>query len=82
MANNTAKAESQKANAQAQAKPVQSPVKAAEPTYTVEEFASAPESVGASADIVTAALLVDGKKSYTVSEAKEIIKKFKEKEVN
>lgn len=79
MANNTAKAEIQKANAQA--KPVQSPVKAAEPTYTVEEFASAPESVGASADIVTAALLVDGKKSYTVSEAKEIIKKFKEKEV-
>jgi predicted hydrolase (HD superfamily) len=79
MANNTAKAESQKANAQA--KPVQSPVKAAEPTYTVEEFASAPESVGASADIVTAALLVDGKKSYTVSEAKEIVKKFKEKEV-
>lgn len=79
MANNTAKAESQKANAQA--KPVQSPVKATEPTYTVEEFASAPESVGASADIVTAALLVDGKKYYTVSEAKEIVKKFKEKEV-
>ena len=52
-----------------------------EPKYTIEEFASAPESFGANADIVKASLLLGGKESYTVSEAKEIIKKFKEKEV-
>ena len=80
MANNTAK---EKANVQTkpeQAKPVQTPAKK-EPTYTVEEFASAPETLGANADIVTAALLSVGKESYTVSEAKDIVKKFKDKEV-
>lgn len=74
MANNTAK---EKANVQT--KPVQTPAK--EATYTVEEFAAAPESLGANADIVNAALLSAGKKSYTVSEAKDIVKKFKDKEV-
>lgn len=52
-----------------------------EPTYTVSEFASAPETVGANADIIVAALTIDGKESYTVTEAKEIINKFKSKEV-
>jgi hypothetical protein len=53
-----------------------------EPTYTVEEFAAAPQSVGTeSPDIVIAALSVEGKTSYTVSEAEEIVKKFKKKEV-
>lgn len=52
-----------------------------EPTYTIEEFASAPESVGANADIVVAALASSGKDKFTVNEAKEIINKFKKKEV-
>lgn len=52
-----------------------------EPTYTVSEFASAPKTLEASADIVVAALTVDGKENYTVTEAKELVKKFKEKEV-
>lgn len=53
-----------------------------EPTYTIGEFAAAPTSVGTeNPDIVTAALTVSGKKSFTVSEAKEIIEKFKKKEV-
>ena len=85
MANNTAK---EKTNVQTkpeqtkpeQTKPVQTPAKKG-PTYTVEEFAAAPESLGANADIVTAALLSAGKESYTVSEAKDIVKKFKDKEV-
>lgn len=75
MANNTAKLD--KANVQP--KTVQSPAK--ESTYTVEEFAAAPGSLGASADIVNAALVSAGKDSYTVSEAKDIVKKFKDKEV-
>lgn len=63
-------------------KPVKANVKKeTEPTYTISEFASAPETVEASADIVVAALSLDGKENYTVTEAKEIVKKFKEKEV-
>lgn len=54
-----------------------------EPTYTVGEFAAAPQSVGAnSPDIVVAALSLDGKDSYTVSVATEIVKNFKKKEVH
>lgn len=54
-----------------------------EPTYTVGEFAVAPQSVGAkSPDIVVAALSLGGKDSYTVNEATEIVKNFKKKEVN
>lgn len=57
-----------------------------EPTYTVEEFMAAPKIFGTtSPDIVKAALLQAGKdsigKCYTVSEAEEIVKKFKNKEV-
>lgn len=54
----------------------------AESTYTIQEFAAAPNVLGAkNTDIVTAALKLAGKETYTVSEAKEIVKKFKEKEV-
>lgn len=81
MANNTAKAESPKANVQASKAETQPVQTKKESKYTVQEFASAPESVGSNADIVMAALLSDGKESYTISEAKEIVKKFKEKEV-
>ena len=57
-------------------------VQVALPTYTVAEFASAPESVGAtSKDLVNAAFSYAGKKEATVEEAKEIVKKFKNKEV-
>lgn len=53
-----------------------------EPTYTIGEFAAAPKSVGTeSSDIVIAALSLAGKDSYTVSEAEEVVKKFKKKEV-
>lgn len=81
MANDVSKPESPKGNTQAKSKPIQSPVKT-ESTYTVAEFISAPETTGANADIVKAALLADGKASYTVSEAKNIVNKFKSKEVN
>ena len=51
-------------------------------TYTVDELAKAPEAVGAkSPDIVRAALKRAGLESATVEEAKEIVKKFKNKEV-
>lgn len=61
---------------------VQTGKKANEPTYTVNEFAAAPDVLDTkSADIVTAALTLAGKEAYTVSEAKNIVKKFKEKEV-
>lgn len=53
-----------------------------EPTYTIDEFAKAPESVGAtSPDIVSAALTAKGKASYTIEEAKAVIKYFSQKEV-
>lgn len=56
--------------------------KVVEPTYTVDEFASAPNELGNySADIVRAALSKDGKESYTIEDAKAIVKKFSEKEV-
>lgn len=51
--------------------------------YTVEEFAAAPDVVGAkSVDIVRAALTTGNKASYTIEEAKTIIKDFAKKEVN
>lgn len=82
MANNN-NATVNKANVSAPQKQKSEPkVAKNEPTYTIGEFASAPESVGASADIVKAALSVNGMKSYTVKEAKEIVEKFKKKEVN
>lgn len=82
MANNN-NATVNKANVSAHQKQKSEPkVAKNEPTYTIGEFASAPTSVGTeNPDIVTAALTVSGKKSFTVSEAKEIIEKFKKKEV-
>ena len=56
--------------------------KAVEPVYTVDEFAKAPKELGDySADIVRAALVKGGNESYTIEEAKAIVKKFSEKEV-
>lgn len=56
--------------------------KAAEPTYTVSEFTAAPSELGNySPDIVRAALTLDGKESYTIEEAKAIVKRFSDKEV-
>ena len=82
MANNN-NATVNKANTSAPQKQKSEPKAAkSEPTYTVEEFAAAPKSVGTeSPDIVIAALSVGGKSSYTVSEAVEIVKNFKKKEV-
>lgn len=82
MANNN-NATVNKANVSAHQKQKSEPKAAkSEPTYTVEEFAAAPKSVGTeSPDIVIAALSVGGKSSYTVSEAVEIVKNFKKKEV-
>lgn len=52
------------------------------PTYTVEEFAVSPESVGTkSPDIVRAALTGKNKDSFTIEEATELVKKFSKKEV-
>ena len=52
------------------------------PTYSVEEFASAPNSLGVSTpDIIRAAFKVAGKDKATIEEAKNIINKFKLKEV-
>lgn len=56
--------------------------KAVEPTYTVDEFSSAPRELGNySTDIVRAALTIDGKESYTIEEARAIVKQFSNKEV-
>lgn len=55
---------------------------ATQPKYTVDEFANAPQALSeTSKDIVRAALLCDGKESYTVEEAKKIVKEFKNKGV-
>lgn len=51
-------------------------------TYTVEEFAAAPKTLGVeSPDIVTAAFRVKGKKEATVEEAKKIVKEYAGKEI-
>lgn len=56
--------------------------KQTEATYTVDEFASAPQSVGANTqDIIRAAFRVAGKESATIEEAKKIVKDFKERKV-
>ena len=52
------------------------------PTYTVQEFASAPQTLGVgNSDMIIAAFKVAGKESATVEEAKTIVEKFKKKEV-
>lgn len=55
----------------------------AESVYTVSELAGNARSVfGTMQECVVAALKTDGKAEYTVSEAKEIVSKFLQKEVN
>ena len=52
------------------------------PTYTVKEFASAPNVLGVeNSDLIIAAFKVAGKESATLEEAKDIVEKFKKKEV-
>ena len=84
MANNqTKKVNEQKANETKQVQTVTTHTnKKVESVYTVDEFAKSPKELGEySADIVRAALLKGGKESYTIEEAKIIVKKFSEKEV-
>lgn len=63
---------------------VQSPKDiAVKPVYTIEEFVKAPDEIGNySADIISAALTKDGSESYTIEDAKAIVKRFAAKEVN
>lgn len=58
----------------AKAKPVES-------VYTAEELAKAHNTFGTSYAIVATALQLAGKDRATISEAKEIIEKFKKQEV-
>lgn len=56
--------------------------KTVEATYTVAEFAKAPASLDVkSPDIIYAAFAHAGVTEATVEKAKEIVKKFKNKEV-
>ena len=56
---------------------------AQEDEYTVEDFAAVARPIfGTSPDIVIAAFVTAGVKRATKSEAMEIIKQFREKEVN
>lgn len=52
-------------------------------TYTVEEFAAAPKSLGenTSPDIIRAAFKVAGKKEATIEDAKKIVEKYARKEI-
>lgn len=51
-------------------------------TYTAAELiAAAPEKFGVSPDVATAALLMAGKKTATVEEARTIITEFANREV-
>ena len=66
--------------------PQETPKKAktapAVPTYTVQEFAAAPKTLGVeNSDMIIAAFKVAGKESATIEEAKVIVEKFKKKEV-
>lgn len=51
--------------------------------YTVREFCfSAREIFGIGQDAVRIALMKGGKSEYTISEAKELVKKYTERQVN
>lgn len=63
-------------NEQTKTKPV-----AYESKYTIEELAEASHAFDTVAIIVRAALKTAGKSEYTMAEATDIIKKFKNKEV-
>lgn len=52
-----------------------------ETKYTIEELAEAAHAFDTVAIIVRAALKTAGKSEYTMAEATDIIKKFKNKEV-
>lgn len=57
-------------------------VKTTAPTYTVDEFATAPKSLGVtSPDLIRAAFKVAGKVEATVEEAKKIVSDFKKRGV-
>lgn len=49
--------------------------------YSLEEYASNPESLDASADMVRAAFTFTGKTEAELKEAKKLVKDFKNKEV-
>ncbi len=55
--------------------------KTQESTYTAAELAKAHKTLGASYEIVVVALKQAGKARATVSEAKEIVERFKTREV-
>lgn len=56
--------------------------KALAPTYTVDEFAKAPESLNVtSGDLIRAAFRKAGKDEATLDEAKKLVSDFKKKEV-
>ncbi|MEG0766252.1 MAG: hypothetical protein RR482_00920 [Clostridia bacterium] len=64
-------------------KPRETAPVAAESTYTPEEIASVAEvRFGYSQDIALAALTINGRRMYTLNEAKPIIKSFAERKVN
>lgn len=54
---------------------------AQESTYSVDELARAHKSLGTSYEIVKVALKQAGKDRATISEAKEIVERFKTREV-
>ena len=57
-------------------------VKTKAPTYTVDEFAAAPESLEVSSpDLIRAAFKVAGKVEATVENAKKIVSDFKKRGV-
>lgn len=70
-------------NVAKQSETVSKPKKSvSESTYTVDEFMAAPKTLGiTSPDIIRAAFLSAGKSTATVEEAKNIVNKFKNKEV-
>lgn len=52
-----------------------------ETKYFVEEFASKAEVFGVTEDLIRAAFIISNKKEASISEAKEIVEKFKKQEV-
>lgn len=70
-----------KKNAEAEEFSVQKTPQEQESVYTAEQLAGAHDVFGVRREIVVVALRLAGKKEATVSEAKAIIEKFKNKEV-
>ena len=80
MATNKSKAKEEKVVAEATASAPVKPV-VVESLYSAEELADNNKVFNTSREIVVVALKQAGKKSATFSEAKQIIEKFKHKEV-